>query len=316
MEAADHHRHASRPERAGDVERAGILVRLHAHDPDQAEPVVPTKLREQLLDFHARVDLVDHRDVDGGVGSEHLALPRIAAQAVKHGERVRRNESAHPLDNVAVVVVMRRLDQHELKAPLRPRRCISHAEFSPPPIQLAGDAVVHRNCNTPMLGRKRPESTTIAAQSSCVASVHLKRQAEARGLRRPSDIYFAFVSIASSDRSHQVRGLASTTCEAGTVAGLRAAAAGFCAGAVAGACAIGWLLAAPGMYLRPPLSLRSWLTQSSGYSRWLPGTSRAMCRATAWMNATQFQVAAFHTTEPLSKRLINANTSRACASVM
>ncbi|MFZ0650156.1 MAG: hypothetical protein WAZ97_04625, partial [Pseudolabrys sp.] len=37
----------------------------------------------------------------------------------------------------------------------------------------------------------------------------------ARGLRRPSDIYVAVVSIAA-ERSHQVRGLASTTCNAGT----------------------------------------------------------------------------------------------------
>src|SRR5262245_50556973 len=137
------------------------------------------------------------------------------------------------------------------------------------------------------------------------------------GTRPPPSVRYLFrVDRSLVMASHHVRGLASTTCEAGTVAGLRAAAAGFCDGAVAGACAIGWLLAAPGMYLRPPLSLRSWLTQSSGYSRWLPGTFRSMCMATAWMNATQFQVAAFHTTEPRSKRLINANTSRACASVM
>src|SRR5262245_38051477 len=140
----------------------------------------------------------------------------------------------------------------------------------------------------------------------------LKRIAEARGLRRHRGRLDRSRAIAS----HHVRGLASTTCDAGTVAGLRAAAAaaGFCAGA-AGACAIGSPLA-PGMYLRPPLSERSWLTQSSGYSRWLNGTFRPMWRATAWMNATQFQVAAFHTTEAPSKRLIYANTSWACASVM
>ena len=84
----------------------------------------------------------------------------------------------------------------------------------------------------------------------------------ARGLRRPSDIYAAVVSIAA-ERSHQVRELASTTCNAGTLAGspAAAAAAGFCAGAV-GACAIGSPLAL-GMYLRPPLSERSWCSTSS-----------------------------------------------------
>ena len=131
MESADHHRHAGRPERAGDVERAGILVRLHADDRDQAEPAVAPKLGEQLVDFDAGMDLVDHRDVDGGVGSEHGPLRRIAPQAVEHGERVRGDERAHPLDDVAVVVVMRRLDQDELEAPLRPRRCTCHTDLAP-----------------------------------------------------------------------------------------------------------------------------------------------------------------------------------------
>ena len=156
MEAADDHGHALRAEWAGDIEGAGILVRLHAHDPNQAEPVMALKLRQQLPDFDARVDLVDHRDVDGGVGSEHAALPRIPTQAVKHGERVRRHEGAHPLNDVAVVVVMRRLDQHELKASLR---CTSHSGSRPLPTQPAGVTVVDRNCNTPAWPGKSSEST-------------------------------------------------------------------------------------------------------------------------------------------------------------
>jgi hypothetical protein len=73
MKSADHHRHASRAERAGDVERARILIRLHTDDREQAEAVVAPKQGEQLLDSDARVDLVDHRDVEAGVGPKHLA---------------------------------------------------------------------------------------------------------------------------------------------------------------------------------------------------------------------------------------------------
>ena len=83
VEAADHHRHARGAERAGDIERTGILVRLHAGERDQAEPVVAPEQREKLLDLDARIDLVDHRDVDGGIGSEHAALRRIAPQGCK-----------------------------------------------------------------------------------------------------------------------------------------------------------------------------------------------------------------------------------------
>ena len=104
----------------------------------------------------------------------------------------------------------------------------------------------------------------------------LKRRAE----HEASAVRPRFADRSRAIASHQVRGLASTTCDAGTVAGSRAAAAaagfcaavaagfcaavaaGFCTGA-AGACAIGSPLA-PGMYLRPPLSERSWLTQILG----------------------------------------------------
>ena len=83
MEAADDHGQACRAEWARDIERAGKLVRLHADDPNQAEPVMALKLRQQLLDFDAGVDLVDHRDVDVGVGSEHGATSRIRVRGCR-----------------------------------------------------------------------------------------------------------------------------------------------------------------------------------------------------------------------------------------
>jgi hypothetical protein len=135
MKAADHHRHTIGTERAGDIERAGILIRLNADDPDQAESVVTPKQGAQLLDFDAGVDLVDDRDVDGGVGPEHRTEPRIPSEAIEHGERVRRNECSHPLDDIAIVVVMRRLNQNELKPP---RRCTHHAVIPPLPARSAG----------------------------------------------------------------------------------------------------------------------------------------------------------------------------------
>lgn len=80
-------------------------------------------------------------------------------------------------------------------------------------------------------------------------------QMRSGGPRPPPYLALVYVIADSQLAAHQVRGLASTTCESGGVAGLRAAAAaGFCAGA-AGARAIGWLPS--GMYLRPPLSARS-----------------------------------------------------------
>src|SRR5262249_15622944 len=117
----------------GTAAAEGIRRQRPADTPKNADPAVAPKPSEQLSDFDARVDLVDHRDVDGGVGSEHSAFRRIAPQAVENRQRVRRDERAYPLDDVAVVVVMLRLDQNELEAPPWLRQCTNHAEKSRSP---------------------------------------------------------------------------------------------------------------------------------------------------------------------------------------
>ena len=50
-------------------------------------------------------------------------------EAVERGERIRRDRRAHPLDDVAVVVVMRRLDQNEAKTP--PRAAYARSSNAP-----------------------------------------------------------------------------------------------------------------------------------------------------------------------------------------
>ena len=48
---------------------------------------------------------------------------RVVRERIKISERVRGNRRSPPLDDIAVVVVMRRFDQDKLKTPLGPRRC-------------------------------------------------------------------------------------------------------------------------------------------------------------------------------------------------
>ena len=74
------HLHAGGAERPRDVEGAGKLIRLHADDAEEAVIAVATELRQQLVDLHAAVDLVDDRDVDGGVGPENCSLGRRRAR--------------------------------------------------------------------------------------------------------------------------------------------------------------------------------------------------------------------------------------------
>ena len=63
----------------------------------------------------ARVRLVDCDDVDVDRFAEDAASPAIERESVQHGQGIRRNRRAEPLNDVAIVVVMRRLDEVERK---------------------------------------------------------------------------------------------------------------------------------------------------------------------------------------------------------
>ena len=113
MEPADHHRDAGGAELAADVERARELVRLHADQADEAR--LAAHVTDQALDVHDGVALVERLDRDVDVRAEHLVGGTIGKQPINAGEAVRRDGRAHPLDDVAVHVVMRRLDQNDFE---------------------------------------------------------------------------------------------------------------------------------------------------------------------------------------------------------
>ena len=116
VETADDDRDPGRTQRLGDVQRARILVRLHADQADKAEILVGAHIGDDAVDAHPRIGLVDRRDVDVDVGAENLALRAIVDQAIDAGQRIRRHRRAVPADDIAVVVIMRRLDQHDAEA--------------------------------------------------------------------------------------------------------------------------------------------------------------------------------------------------------
>ena len=104
-------------ERGGQVERAGKLVRLHADQHDHAGARLADRAGNRCR-ADALVGLVDGDDLERDVRSEHLPLGAIDGEAIEAGERIRRDRRAEPLDDVAVVVVVRRLDQDEPEAAL------------------------------------------------------------------------------------------------------------------------------------------------------------------------------------------------------
>ena len=122
MEPADGHLNAAVQQRLRQVEGVRKLVRLHADEHHHAVARLLDHAREPFR-THARVRFVKRMDLDLDVLAEHVALPAIARQAVKRGERIRRDRRAKPLDHVAVIVVVRRLDEHEAKTLRRARGC-------------------------------------------------------------------------------------------------------------------------------------------------------------------------------------------------
>jgi hypothetical protein len=70
-----------------------------------------------LVGPDARVGLVPDRDPDLDILAEDLALGAVEREAVQRRERVGRDRRADPLDDVAVVIVVGRLDQEELENP-------------------------------------------------------------------------------------------------------------------------------------------------------------------------------------------------------
>ena len=116
-----------RAQRPGDIECAREFVRLHADDPDKAEAAVVGDLRAVMSRrLDARVGLIDRDDVDGEIGAEHLPLGRTVGEAEDGGKRVRRHRRAEPLHDIAVVVVMRRLNEDQLELTAGRSFCFAH----------------------------------------------------------------------------------------------------------------------------------------------------------------------------------------------
>ncbi len=102
----------------GEVEGPRILVRLHADQADHAGAGGADALGD-AGDIDDRVALVADLDFDVDVRSEHVVLRALHDQSVNARQTVRGNQRTQPLDDVTVAVVMRRLDQSDVKCACR-----------------------------------------------------------------------------------------------------------------------------------------------------------------------------------------------------
>ena len=118
MEAADRDGDARRAEAPRDMHGARKLVRL---DADEAKKRAVRRLHvaDELVDRDEHVRLVEGLVFDLDILAEHLAARAVAGQRVEAAERIGGDAGCPPLDDVAVGIVARRLDQRDGK-PLWP----------------------------------------------------------------------------------------------------------------------------------------------------------------------------------------------------
>ena len=115
MKPADTDLNAGVAELAREVHRAGILIRLHADDADQRPPTAPLQVADDPFRMDAPVGVIIGLDGELDSWPQSLTLPRVLDQTVHAGKGVGRQRRAEPLDRIAVVVVVRRLDENESK---------------------------------------------------------------------------------------------------------------------------------------------------------------------------------------------------------
>ena len=115
VEAADADRHSSGKERPRKIDGARELVRLHADEADQRPAAFLADHVDDPVRPNAPIGFVVGVEADVDSGPEHLAPARILREAIQAGQGIGRYCRAHPLDRIAVVIVMRRLDHHEME---------------------------------------------------------------------------------------------------------------------------------------------------------------------------------------------------------
>ena len=100
-----------------DVIVGGKLVRLN---PDEADKSASRRLYPpgRRANVDDRVALVTGFDLDRDVGAENLFFPAGGQKPIDAGETVRGNGGQAPLDHIAVVVIVRRLDENNPERPL------------------------------------------------------------------------------------------------------------------------------------------------------------------------------------------------------
>src|SRR5208282_2672970 len=111
MEAADRRLDSRGAQLRRNIDGTRELVGLHADHQHETAIRIARETADYRPHRNLAVGLVVRFDLDIDLGAEYMTIARVQRQTIDTRQRIRRYETAPPLDNVAVVVVVRRLDQ-------------------------------------------------------------------------------------------------------------------------------------------------------------------------------------------------------------
>ena len=77
--------------------------------------LIPATFSIQPFQGDQAIDLVEGLQDDFGLAAEDFALDQVEGQAIEGGKRVRGDPGLPPLDHVTIVVVVRWLDDNQVK---------------------------------------------------------------------------------------------------------------------------------------------------------------------------------------------------------
>ncbi|MGO8797769.1 MAG: hypothetical protein ACLQE9_19760 [Roseiarcus sp.] len=113
MEAAHGDLHAEEAQPPGEIHGVRELIRLHPDQADETPTAAFPDLARQPIRPDARIGFVKRMNFNLDGAAERMSRATILRKSMQHGERVGGNGGTRPLNDIAVIVVVRWLDQIE-----------------------------------------------------------------------------------------------------------------------------------------------------------------------------------------------------------
>lgn len=122
MKTADTDWKSGGKEQLRQIDSPGKLIGLNANETNESLTTRPENQFDDLIRSDTPIGLIVGMKTYFYTCTQHCARARIFGQAVQAGQRVGWDSRPNPLNGIAVIIVVGRLDQNDMQQPLRSRR--------------------------------------------------------------------------------------------------------------------------------------------------------------------------------------------------